>query len=207
MKGSNIDKLIDALTQSVKLVEKQIDSKTYTTALLDYIKVTETKAFRFLYRGGINPSNDEEIAGKQLLLLEAIQYILKLFPSYYEEVQIGLKTNNEFFHIKSNTEDLQFIEKLLPKINLYITKDSTIEDWKDVLENKEPNRCIEPICTNKLLGEFIAELKRKRQLSNADRDFGKYFGKKPRFLEVATLSRITEKNKDILKEIFTAVQK
>lgn len=136
---------------------------------------------------------------------ESTDFLIEYLFKHLDSIEEREKPKNKI--TPSNPNDLIYIEKLLPKINEYLTKDSTIEDWRAILEHKEPNRIINILCKNKLLGEFIAELKRKRQLSNADSEFGKYFGLSHRFLEVATKSMITENDKEILDEIFTSVQK
>lgn len=65
-------------------------------------------------------------------------------------------------------------------------------------------------CSNKLLADFISDLKLKRQLDIANGNFSNYFySTKPigeRFISVATQRPPTDKDKVILKEIFATVQ-
>lgn len=208
------EKAIETIENAIKNIEKSIDNKAYSKELLKFINSIERMSFRLLYRGFIRPSNDEEDNGRKLLLIEYIEYVLKLFPSYSQEVKEALdqanntkpKTNLELTENQKET-----IKKILPKINHYISENSTFEQWEKVFTAQEPSNKIKIKCSNKLLADFISRLKIKFNLNIADAFFSNCFeGNKPishRFIGVGTSRPPTDEDRNKLEEIFKAVQK
>ena len=208
------EKAIETIENAIKNIEKSIDNKAYSKELLKFINNIERMSFRLLYRGFIRPSNDEEDNGRKLLLIEYIEYVLKLFPSYSQEVKEALDQANNTkpkINLELTENQKETIKKILPKINHYISENSTFEQWEKVLTAQEPSNKIKVKCSNKLLAEFISRLKIKFNLNIADVFFSKCFeGNKPishRFIEVGTSRQPTNKDRNKLEEIFKAVQK
>lgn len=214
MRKKPTEKAIETIENAIKNIEKSIDNKAYSKELLKFINSIERMSFRLLHRGFIRPSNNEEDNGRKLLLIEYIEYVLKLFPSYSQEVKEALdqanntkpKTNLELTENQKET-----IKKILPKINHYICENSTFEQWEKVFTAQEPSNKIKIKCSNKLLADFISRLKIKFNLNIADAFFSKCFeGNKPishRFIGVGTSRPPTEPDRKKLEEIFKAVQK
>lgn len=108
---------------------------------------------------------------------------------------------------KYNQDDLEFIKVLLPKINEFITDNSIIEDWENLLKLAPCKNIMKLKCRNILLAKFLCELLIKRNIHIADICFGEYFGINERFMEVARRTTITSKHIEVLSDIFSTVQK
>ena len=151
---------------------------------------------------------NEDYKGK--IPLEALKHLIGIITLVFERAvkKEGLQSKNQNAELTENQKET--IKKILPKINHYISENSTFEQWEKVLTAQEPSNKIKIKCSNKLLAEFISKLKIKFKLNIADAFFSKCFeGNKPisqRFIEVGTSRPPTEPDRKKLNEIFKAVQ-
>lgn len=171
------------------------------------IDISKWKNFLTIIRNDAQKINDGTLTGE--FVYNYLSHHLDLIEGEivkFEVIDIkSQKPHKETDVFSLSEEQSEALKKMIPKINTHIAKGSTFEQWEKVFTKQDLENKIILICKNKLLASFLTMFRSKFNIMIADTDFGNkpYFDKikSPRFIEVASRTKITQADKDKLADI------